>query len=82
MQAFGGELSDEEVEGLFQRAGEARNGTVGVNNLANLLQQHQLEGNLFKIIKRYGSLSSTLHPKTGAFNVATSMYGWVTINPK
>ena len=56
VQAFGGELSDEEVEGLFQRAGEARNGTVGVNDLANLLQQHQLEGNLFKIIKRYGSL--------------------------
>ncbi|KAA6427890.1 MAG: phosphatidylserine decarboxylase proenzyme 3-like, partial [Trebouxia sp. A1-2] len=51
-EAFGVELIADEVEGLFQRAGEARNGTVGVNDLANLLQQHQLEGNLFKIIKR------------------------------
>lgn len=49
-------MSDEEVEGLFQRAGEAQNGTVGVNDLANLLQQHQLEGNLFKIIRRYDLL--------------------------
>lgn len=50
-------MSDAEVEGLFQRAGEAQNGTVGVNDLANLLQQHQLEGNLFKIIRRHDLLA-------------------------
>ena len=51
-QAFGGDMSVDEVHALFQQAGEDSHGRVGVDNLANLLQQHQLEGNLFKIIKR------------------------------
>lgn len=45
-------MSHEEVEAMFQRAREGSNGQVGVDRLAGLLQQHQLEGNLFKIIKR------------------------------
>lgn len=52
LQAFGGDMSHDEVEAMFQRAGEGSNGQVGVDRLADLLQQHQLEGNLFKIIKR------------------------------
>ena len=52
LQAFGGDMTDQEVQGLFQRAGQASNGLVGVDALANLLQQHQQQGNLFKIIRR------------------------------
>lgn len=52
MQAFGGDLTDEQVEGLFHQAGEGQDGTVGVDALANLLQQHVQQDNLFKIIKR------------------------------
>lgn len=52
VQAFGGELTDAQVEGLFQQAGEQQQGRVGVDALANLLQQHVQQNNLFKIIKR------------------------------
>ena len=55
-------MSDEEVEGLFQRAGEGSSNTVGVSNLANLLQQHQQQGNLFKIIKRYDHCRFVIKP--------------------
>lgn len=46
-------MSCKEVEALFEEAGEDSRGRVGVDRLANLLQQLQLQGNLFKIIKRY-----------------------------
>ena len=57
LQAFGGEMSLEEVETLFEEAGRDSSGRVGVESLANLLQQLQLQGNLFKIIKRYNTRS-------------------------
>ena len=46
-------MSCEEVEALFEEAREDSSGRVGVDRLANLLQQLQLQGNLFKIIRRY-----------------------------
>lgn len=55
LQAFGGELSHEEVEALFDEAREDGSERVGVDKLANLLQQLQLQGNLFKIIQRYSA---------------------------
>ena len=57
LQAFGGEMSHEEVEVLFKEGGQDSSGRVGVDSLANLLQQLQLQGNLFKIIKRLNTCS-------------------------
>lgn len=48
-------MSHEEVEALFEEAREDGSERVGVGKLANLLQQLQLQGNLFKIIQRYSS---------------------------
>lgn len=45
-------MSLEEVEALFEEAGKDSSGRVGVESLAHLLQQLQLQGNLFKIIRR------------------------------
>ena len=45
-------MTDQEVQGLLHRAGHVSNGLVGVDALADLLQQHQQQGNLFKIIRR------------------------------
>ena len=53
LQAFGGDMSHEGVEALFEAAGKDASGRAGVDSLANLLQQLQLRGNLFMIIKRY-----------------------------
>ena len=53
VQALDGDMSHEEVEELFHSAGEKSNGHVSVGSLANSLQQYQLLGGLFKIIKRY-----------------------------
>lgn len=58
VQAFGGDLTDAEVEGLFQQAGEQQRGRVGVDALADLLQQHVQQNNLFKIIKRCNLFST------------------------
>lgn len=46
-------MSHEEIEELFHGAGENSRGCVSTDSLANLLQQYQLQGGLFKIIKRY-----------------------------
>ena len=50
-------MSHEEVEALFEEARE--DGKVSewewVDTLAHLLQQLQLQGNLFKIIQRYST---------------------------
>ena len=48
-------MSHQEVEELFQTAKEDSSGRVGVDKLADLLQHLQLQGNLFKIIKRYNA---------------------------
>ena len=53
LQAFGGDMSHEEIEELFHGAGENSRGCVSTDSLANSLQQYQLQGGLFKIIKRY-----------------------------
>ena len=52
MQAFGGEMTDEQVEGLFQQAGAQQEGRTSVTALAGLLQQNAQQHNLFKVIKR------------------------------
>ena len=52
LQAFGGEMTDEQVEGLFQQAGEQQQGRTSVTALAGLLQQDVQQHNLFKVIKR------------------------------
>lgn len=45
-------MSHEEIEALFEEAREDGSERVGVDKLAHLLQQLQLQGNLFKIIQR------------------------------
>lgn len=62
-------MTDQEVEGLFQRAGQASNGLVGVDALANLLQQHQQQGNLFKIIRRCPVSGADLIPGKDLENI-------------
>ena len=52
VQAFGGDMTDKQVESLFRQTGEQHKGVVGVDALADLLQQHVQQNDLFKIIKR------------------------------
>ena len=52
VHAFGGDMIDKQVESLFRQAGEQHEGILGVDALADLLQQHVQKNNLFKIIKR------------------------------